>query len=140
MPPSLNCDHSPPPQNFSFHQDWFRCSIRGLCTMQAKPIIFFSQDWPGSPIRGVNCYMLTNTYSKSSKHSIARIGPAVLYGGLSTMLATVLLAFSDYYLFTAFFKVRNHFFRLKFSAFFKVRNYFFSAFFRSNMQDHFNNM
>ena len=37
-----------------------------------------------------------------------RIGPAVLYGGLSTMLATVLLAFSDYYLFTAFFKVRHY--------------------------------
>ena len=37
-----------------------------------------------------------------------RIGPAVLYGGLSTMLATVLLAFSDYYLFTAFFKVRDY--------------------------------
>ena len=37
-----------------------------------------------------------------------RIGPAVLYGGLSTMLATVLLAFSDYYLFTAFFKVSHH--------------------------------
>ena len=87
---------------------------------------------------------------KTIPSHILRIGPAVLYGGLSTMLATVLLAFSDYYLFTAFFKVknlftaffkvRNCFFRPKFSAFFKVRNYFFSAFFRSNMQDHFNNM
>ena len=133
-------NHSIVRQNISHSQDWSGSSIQGLSTMLEKTYHIFSQDWPGSPIRGVNCYMLTNTYSKSSKHSIARIGPAVLYGGLSTMLATVLLAFSDYYLFTAFFKVRNCFFRLKFSAFFKVRNYFFSAFFRSNMQDHFNNM
>ena len=42
------------------------------------------------------------------KQYSSRIGPAVLYGGLSTMLATVLLAFSDYYLFTAFFKVSHH--------------------------------
>jgi len=40
-----------------------------------------------------------------AQQTLTKIGPAVLYGGLSTMLATVLLAFSDYYLFTAFFKV-----------------------------------
>ena len=34
-----------------------------------------------------------------------QVGPAVFYGGLSTLLAVVLLAASDYYPFVVFFKV-----------------------------------
>ena len=39
------------------------------------------------------------------QNTLLQVGPAVFYGGLSTLLATVLLAGSDYYLFVAFFKV-----------------------------------
>ena len=37
--------------------------------------------------------------------SIEAVAPAVLHGGLSTLLAVVLLAFSDVYVFIAFFKI-----------------------------------
>lgn len=40
-----------------------------------------------------------------TQNTLLKIGPAVFYGGFSTLLATVLLAGSDYYLFVAFFKV-----------------------------------
>ena len=37
--------------------------------------------------------------------SLQAVAPAVLYGGLSTLLAVILLSFSDIYIFTAFFKI-----------------------------------
>ena len=37
--------------------------------------------------------------------TLAHLGPAVLHGGLSTLLAFLLLATSDSYIFIAFFKV-----------------------------------
>lgn len=40
-----------------------------------------------------------------TQKTLLKIGPAVFYGGFSTLLATILLAGSDYYLFIAFFKV-----------------------------------
>ena len=40
-----------------------------------------------------------------AQQTLLKIGPAVFYGGISTLLATILLAGSDYYLFVAFFKV-----------------------------------
>ena len=38
--------------------------------------------------------------------TLLAVGPAVFYGGISTLLATILLAASDYYLFVVFFKVK----------------------------------
>ena len=39
------------------------------------------------------------------QNTLLQVGPAVFYGGLSTLLAVVLLAASDYYPFVVFFKV-----------------------------------
>ena len=48
-------------------------------------------------------------FSGSQSHrsimALQNVGPAVLNGGVSTFLAMVLLAFSNSYVFTVFFKV-----------------------------------
>ena len=49
------------------------------------------------------CYSPEKT--SRMRKSLEAIAPAVLNGGLSTLLAVVLLAFSEMYVFTAFFKI-----------------------------------
>ena len=45
--------------------------------------------------------------SKECTHAaLTDIGPAVLNGGITTLLALFVLAFSDYYFFIIFFKVK----------------------------------
>ena len=41
--------------------------------------------------------------------SLEAIAPAILHGGFSTLLAVILLSFSEVYVFVAFFKVRDTF-------------------------------
>lgn len=45
--------------------------------------------------------------SERARHTVSTIGPAVLNGGFSTFLAFILLATSNSYVFTTFFKVCN---------------------------------
>ena len=49
------------------------------------------------------CYNMEK--SNRMKKSLIAIAPAVLHGGTSTLLAVVLLAFSDVYVFVSFFKI-----------------------------------
>merc|ERR1711981_599515 len=52
-------------------------------------------------------YYYINREEKSyrMRKSLIAIAPAILHGGLSTILAVVLLAFSEVYVFVSFFKI-----------------------------------
>ena len=56
-----------------------------------------------------NCYNICLSWESQQnarlESVLVRVGPAVLAGGLSTLLPTLLLAASRYYLFTVFFKL-----------------------------------
>merc|ERR1711915_186287 len=49
--------------------------------------------------------MTSGTRNEKVVSTLVRIGPAVLNGGISTLLAFILLAFSESYIFLSFFKI-----------------------------------
>lgn len=63
--------------------------------------------------KGMSCVMtFGHTYlliAERVRSTLAEVGPPVLNGGISTLLAFILLAFSEGYVYQAFFKVKVDF-------------------------------
>ena len=58
-----------------------------------------------SMMNGPSGYIYNRERSDRMKRTLFAIAPAILHGGISTLLAVVLLAFSEVYVFVSFFKI-----------------------------------